>query len=107
MKPRASRKKTTPRREPHQKKKPKPTAKRSPKLSPELALVELPDVAGKIVDELLVASSSDDAGIDLFFDDQSGVSFGFVAELKMKVRQNDGRKDIWRPVRRWSKPRPH
>ncbi len=100
MKRQTSKKKTTLRREPRKKKK--------PRLNPRLGLVELPGVAGKTVDELLVASSPDDAGIDIFFDDQSGVSFGFVTELKMKVTQTDGGKeDIWRPVRRWSKPRPH
>jgi hypothetical protein len=52
MKRQTSNKKTTPRREPHKKKKPKPR----PKLSPRLGLVALPRVAGKTVDELVVAN---------------------------------------------------
>jgi hypothetical protein len=99
MKRRTSKKKTTLRRTTRK--------KRKPRLDPRVGLVELPGVAGKTVDEFLVASSSDDAGIDIFFDDQSGVSFDFVTELKMKVTRTDGGKaDIWRPVRRWSKPMP-
>jgi hypothetical protein len=50
--------------------------------------------------------SYDDNGIDIFFDDQSGISFSFETELKMRVSQTDGRKDIWGPVRRWSRPKP-
>ena len=85
--------------------------RRSPKRrtyrpDPRLGLVAVPQAAGKRVEELTLANSQDDNGIDILFDDQSGLSFSFETTLKMRVSQAAAGSDRWREIRRWSRVRP-
>ncbi len=83
-----------------------PGRRRRPRLSPKLGLVAIPQAVGKTVQELTVSNSYDDNGIDIFFEDQTGLSFSFETELKLRVGQTDETSGKWREVRRWSRPKP-
>jgi hypothetical protein len=80
--------------------------RKRPRLSPEHGLVALPEAVGRTIDELIVANSSDDSGIDIFFEDQTGLSFSFEAGIKLRVAQVDAGRTGWREIKRWSRPKP-
>lgn len=55
---------------------------KNPRVDPRHGLVALPEAVGKTVQELVVANSADDNGIDIFFADRTGLS------LALKRRSN-------------------
>jgi hypothetical protein len=91
---------------------PKPGSRRKTKrksrrrLSPELDMVVLPHVVGKKIDELIVSNCDDARGIDIFFEDESGVTFEFLPEIKLVAKEVDT-KDNWCHITRWAKPKPY